>query len=147
MHTYTKHIPVFFLKRELVETVHGLRLSARRFVILCNNHTIMDGLSVLWWTCMKHCEWVLYICMCYRHLNNYNTCFYNRCTHAHIHTYILYTHTHCLSGTKHSLTRCNCQVRGPVIFCSLRTNWFMKWACRNAHTTKHFKVYIHTCTF
>ena len=50
----------------------GLRLSARRLVILCNNHTLMDGLSVLWWTCM----------------NNYNTCFYNRCTHAHIYTYI-----------------------------------------------------------
>ena len=48
----------------------GLRLSARRLVILCNNHTLMDGLSVLWWTCM----------------NNYNTYFYNRCTHAHIHT-------------------------------------------------------------
>ena len=96
----------------------------------------MDGLSVLWWTCMKHCEWVLYICMCYRHLNNYNTYFYNRCTHAHIHTYILYTHTHCLSGTKHSLTRCNCQVRGPVIFCSLRTNWLM-------HTGKSTLKYIH----
>ena len=55
----------------------------------------------------------------------------------------IYTHTHCLSSTKCSLTRCNCQVRGPVIFCSLHTKWFVKWACRNARTTKHFEVYTH----
>ena len=52
--------------------------------------------------------------------------------------YLLHTHTHCPFGTKCSLIRCNCQVRGLVIFC-LCTNWSM-----NAHTTKHFKALSNT---
>ena len=82
----------------------------------------MNGLSVLWWTCMKHCEWPWVL----------STCVYTD-------TYLLHTHTHCLFGTKCSLIRCNCQVRGLVIFCTLCTDWSM-----NAHTTKHFKALSNT---